>query len=544
MIPFSADLSAPWMIPAARALLHFLWQGTVLAAGLAVALRRLRNASASDRHALACATLTLMAAAPVATFFALKTDGVVVTPIAPTQTPVPATQTVSGTIATAAEGGSGMIPPWILPWITALWILGVAVSALRLLGGAWRLHRWATRETSPAPREWQERCDSLGRRLDLRRPVPLRESARVHGPLLVGWFRPMLVLPLGMLQSLPGLQIEALLLHELAHVRGRDPFIHLLQRSVETLLFYHPAVWWVSEQIRREREHRCDDRVLEAQGEGHSLAEALVTLAERAHATEPMALAATDGSVASRVRRLLQGRPAGSTGTTTSRKGWLWITGALVMVCLGVALGPIAFAPRLYVSTARVRMESPEFDPYRMLVAMETVKSTRMLTDLAERHQLPKRWSIDRNFCVERLRNRLRVTPFRNTLLLEIQVADEDPNLSAELANGVASDLASTPSQARGVEMRLAEEEAHYISDQLATIRSGLGKMTMNPSDPNWVFASTKARVLEQKLEETLRKGLEIRSKVNFQLQQYQVIDDAVASGRPIRWKSESGSGW
>ena len=145
MNPFSPDLSAPWMIPAAQALLHFLWQGSVLAAGLAVALRRLRNASASDRHALACATLTLMAVAPVATFFALKTDGVVVTPIAPTQTPVPATQTVSGPIATGAEGGSGILAPWILPWITAVWIVGVAVSALRLLGGAWRLHRWATR---------------------------------------------------------------------------------------------------------------------------------------------------------------------------------------------------------------------------------------------------------------------------------------------------------------------------------------------------------------------------------------------------------------
>lgn len=541
MNPFPPDLSVPWMIPAAQALLHFLWQGTVVAAGLAVALRRLRNASASDRHALACATLALMAVAPVATFFALKTDGVVVAPIAPMETPVPATHAGSAPIVSAVEGGSGILAPWILPWITAVWIVGVAISVLRLLGGAWRLHRWATRETSPAPREWQERCDSLGRRLDLRRPVPLRESARVHGPLLVGWFRPMLVLPLGMLQSLPGLQIEALLLHELAHVRGRDPFIHLLQRSVEALLFYHPAVWWVSEQIRREREHRCDDRVLEAQGEGHSLAEALVTLAERAHAAEALALAATDGSVASRVRRLLQGSP---TRSTLSRKGWLWITAALIMVCLGVALGPIAFAPRLYVATARVRMESSTFDPYRLLVAIETVKSTRMLTDLAERHRLPKRWSMDRNLCVERLRHRIRVTQYRNTPLLEIQVADEDPNLSAELANGVASDLASTPREAHGVEIRLAEDEANYISDQLATTRSSLGKMTMNPSDPNWVFASAKAKVLEQKLEEAFRKGLEIRSKANFQLQQNQVIDDAVASGRPIRWKSESGAGW
>ena len=90
----------------------------------------------------------------------------------------------------------------------------------------------------------------------------------------------------------------------------------------------------------------------------------------------------------------------------------------------------------------------------------------------------------------------------------------------------------------------MAENEANYISDQLATTRSSLGKMTMNPSDPNWVFASAKAKVLEQKLEEAFRKGLEIRSKANFQLQQNQVIDEAVASGRPIRWKSESGAGW
>ena len=128
--------------------------------------------------------------------------------------------------------------------------------------------------------------------------------------------------------------------------------------------------------------------------------------------------------------------------------------------------------------------------------------------------------------------------------MLEIQVADEDPNLSADLANGVASFLASMPSRDRDVEILLAEREANYISDQLATIRSGLGKMTMNPSDPNWVLANTKAKVLEQKLEETLRKGFEIRSKANFQLQQNQVIDDAVASGRPIRWKSKSGAGW
>jgi beta-lactamase regulating signal transducer with metallopeptidase domain len=517
------------MIPAAQALLHFLWQGSVLAAGLAVALRRLRNASASDRHALACATLTLMAVAPVATFFALKTDGVVVTTIAPMETPVPATHTVSGPIATAAEGGSGMIPPWILPWITALWILGVVVSALRLLGGAWRLHRWATRETSPAPLAWQERCDSLGRQLDLRRPVPLRESARVHGPLLVGWFRPMLVLPIGMLQSLPGLQIEALLLHELAHVRGRDPLIHLLQRAVEALLFYHPAVWWVSEQIRREREHRCDDRVLEAQGEGHSLAEALVTLAERAHAAEPLALAATDGSVASRVRRLLQGRPAGSTGTTASRKGWVRRTLVLMVVGLGIALISIVLGPRLYVATARLRLDSK--DEYAVMTSMQAIQSPANLATVSEIHELPKRWSLDPAACVDRLTDRIRVSEFRRTGILEIQVASEDPKLAAALADSLAALAVDRDRSKQHANVIARRDSIVRIANDLAEAKQSLSHSTTK--DVDGVLATSQIKVYEAMLEGAIRADAETTLSSQAAVQ---IIDPAVPPIRRSRW--------
>jgi beta-lactamase regulating signal transducer with metallopeptidase domain len=515
------------MIPAAQALLHFLWQGTVLAAGLAVALRRLRNASASDRHALACATL--MAVAPVATFLALKTDGVVVTPIAPTQTPVPATQTVSGPIATAAEGGSGILAPWILPWITAVWIVGVSVSALRLLGGAWRLHRWATRETSPAPLAWEERCDSLGRQLGLRRPVPLRESARVHGPLLVGWFRPMLVLPLGMLQSLPGLQIEALLLHELAHVHGRDPLIHLLQRAVETLLFYHPAVWWVSEQIRREREHRCDDRVLEAQGEGHSLAEALVTLAERAHAAEPLALAATDGSVASRVRRLLQGQPAGSTATTASRKSWIRRTLALVVVGLGMALVSLVLGSRLYVATARLRLESQ--DGYTVMTSMQAIQSPAILATVTEIYELPKRWSLDPAACVDRLTDRIQVSQYRNSPILEIRMASEDPKLAADLANTLAEQAVDRNMRNLEDYRRARGEVTTRLVTELAQAKNKLVRSTTNDFDS--VLATSQIKVYEALLENALRTQAETSLSPQAR---GQVIDRAVPPIRRSRW--------
>ncbi len=536
MNPFPSDLSAPWMIPAAQALLHFLWQGALLAAGLAVTQRRLRNASASDRHALACTTLALMAIAPLVTFWVLGSTGPSIASSAAVVAPA-LSATVSVLAAGSAETiapGSATLPasllPW-MPWITALWILGVAVSALRLLGGAWRLHRWATRETSPAPSEWQECCDSLGRRLGLRSPVPLRESPRVHGPLIVGWFRPMLVLPLGMLQSLPGLQIEALLLHELAHVHGRDPLIHLLQRAVETLLFYHPAVWWVSEQIRREREHRCDDRVIEAQGEGHSLAEALVTLAERMQSAEPLALAATDGSVASRVRRLLQGRPPGSTGTTASRKGWIRRTLVLMVVGLGIALISLVLGPRLYVATARLRLQMEPQDTYSLMTAMQAIQSPASLTSVSEIHELPKRWSLDPAACVDRLTDRIRVSEFRRTGILEIQVASEDPKLAAALADSLASLAVDRDRSAQHANVIARRESTLRIAKELAEAKQKLSHSITDSLDG--VLATIHIKVYEAMLETAVRADAVTFLSTQAQSQ---IIDPAVPPTRRSRW--------
>ncbi len=536
MSSFPSDLSAPWMIPAALALLHFLWQGVLLAAGLALALRRLRNATASDRHALACTTLALMAIAPLVTFWVLCSTGPSIASSAAVVAPA-LSATVSVLAAGSAETiapGSATLPasllPWT-PWITALWMIGVAVSALRLLGGAWRLHRWATRETSPAPSEWQECCDSLGRRLGLRSPVPLRESPRVHGPLIVGWFRPMLVLPLGMLQSLPGLQIEALLLHELAHVHGRDPLIHLLQRAVETLLFYHPAVWWVSEQIRREREHRCDDRVIEAQGEGHSLAEALVTLAERMQSAEPLALAATDGSVASRVRRLLQGRPPGSTGTTASRKGWIRRTLVLMVVGLGIALISLVLGPRLYVATARLRLQMEPQDTYSLMTAMQAIQSPASLTSVSEIHELPKRWSLDPAACVDRLTDRIRVSEFRRTGILEIQVASEDPKLAAALADSLASLAVDRDRSEQHANVIARRESTLRIAKELAEAKQKLSHSTTN--DVDGVLATIHIKVYEAMLETAVRADAVTFLSTQAQSQ---IIDPAVPPTRRSRW--------
>ena len=332
-----------------------------------------------------------------------------------------------------------------------------------------------------------------------------------------------------MLQSLPGLQIEALLLHELAHVHGRDPLIHLLQRAVETLLFYHPAVWWVSEQIRREREHRCDDRVIEAQGEGHSLAEALVTLAERMQSAEPLALAATDGSVASRVRRLLQGRPPGSTGTTASRKGWVRMTLILGVVGLGIALVSIVLGPRLYVATARLRLESQ--DDYALMTSMQAIQSPSNLTSVSEIHELPKRWSLDPAACVDRLTGRIQVSQYRSAPILEIHVASEDPKLAADLANLLATFAVDRDRRDQHANTIARLNSTLRIANDLAEAKQRLSHSTTN--DVDGVLATSQIKVYEAMLEGAIRADAETTLSSQAAVQ---IIDPAVPPTRRSRW--------
>ncbi len=124
-------------------------------------------------------------------------------------------------------------------------------------------------------------------------------------PLVIGFLRPVILMPVGLLAGLPAAQVEALLLHELAHIRRYDYLVNLLQIFVEGLIFYHPAVWWMAGVIRAERENCCDDLVVATQGDAYQYASALAALEHnRGDARQP-ALAANGGSLVKRIRRLL-----------------------------------------------------------------------------------------------------------------------------------------------------------------------------------------------------------------------------------------------
>ena len=158
------------------------------------------------------------------------------------------------------------------------WLTGVGVLSLRAAGGWIVAGRLARRDTRPVPPLWESRARELSARLSIRRPVRILESLRVDVPSAIGALRPVILLPAGIATGMTAEQLDALLAHELAHVRRRDFLLNLLQVAAETLLFYHPAVWWVSHRIRVERENACDDLAVEATGDAGRYARALVAL--------------------------------------------------------------------------------------------------------------------------------------------------------------------------------------------------------------------------------------------------------------------------
>jgi hypothetical protein len=160
------------------------------------------------------------------------------------------------------------------------------------------------REAEPLSHELAFRCRQLARHVGLARGVQFAQSALLAVPVVVGWLRPIVLIPISTLTGLSPQQIDSVILHELAHIRRLDAFANLFQILVETLLFYHPAVWWVSHRIRIEREHCCDDIAVAIGGDSFGYAMAL-TLLESERAFPSMALAATGGALKTRVKRLL-----------------------------------------------------------------------------------------------------------------------------------------------------------------------------------------------------------------------------------------------
>ncbi|HKV10470.1 MAG TPA: M56 family metallopeptidase [Thermoanaerobaculia bacterium] len=323
-------IEALWSLPFARpvswALAHFLWQGALVGILLAGALALSKKKSPSVRYAMAAGAMAVLLALPVITALWLAPTGeagpAVAVPaafFAPAEEPVP----VGNEAPVSAEAASASRLQPLLPWFLVFWLAGVAVLSFYQLGGWLQARRLERRGTRAVAERWEEVVATLCARLGIARGVRILESSRVSVPAVVGWLRPVILVPASALTGLSPQQLEAILAHELAHVRRHDYLINLLQTVVETLLFYHPAVWWVSRVLRQEREHCCDDLAVAVCGDRLVYARALADL-EGLRAPSPrLAMASDGGSLLARIQRLA-GLPSGPSGRS-------WLAGALAL---------------------------------------------------------------------------------------------------------------------------------------------------------------------------------------------------------------------
>ena len=305
-------LSQPWVERLGWVLVHFLWQGTLIAAVYAAARYRARSSRPQLRYLLACAALAAMLAAPVATWTWLGAPGseAVHAPghFAALDAAAPSAPSV-GLVAMRFDAG-GRDAQSFLGWVVLAWLAGAIALWIRLIGGWMAGLRLRSRFVHPAPAEWQRTFHRLAARLRVSRPARLLVSAVAQTPAVIGWLRPVVLVPAGALAGLPPDQVEALLLHELAHIRRGDYLVGMLQSLAEAILFYHPAIWWVSGHIRTERELCCDDIAVAEVGDVITYARALAAMETSRLFPTYGAVAANGGSLVERIARLLgQPRP-------------------------------------------------------------------------------------------------------------------------------------------------------------------------------------------------------------------------------------------
>ena len=339
-------------------LLHFIWQAAAVALLFTILLAVLRKSSANLRYIIACAALGLIVLLPMVTMQLVPVSvpqpianieprpAPVIVPVQPNED-IPLARVVEYEEPAQPESVSpAPAVPWkqraaerlepALPYIVSIWLLGVLGLSLWHLGGWAQLQRLRKKMVKQVDDSLHTKLRRLSERLRVKRAVQLMESALVQVPTVVGWLRPVILLPASALTGLSSEQLEALLAHELAHIRRYDYLFNMLQAVVETLGFYHPAVWWVSHKIRIERENCCDDLAVSISGDRIRYARALTSMEEIRGRHGGLAVAAAGGNLISRIRRLI--------GKDSTEKTFSWIPAVTVILLLVALIIPTTLA--------------------------------------------------------------------------------------------------------------------------------------------------------------------------------------------------------
>ncbi|MDQ3395833.1 MAG: M48 family metalloprotease [Bacteroidota bacterium] len=323
-------------------LLHSIWQAAVIALLVAILMIFLQRSS-EIRYMVAAGAMPLILLFALATFFVTLKSGA--------NQPqgihnIPEELNVAGSGMPLSNFENGQIqsinnePSFMtqfklyfsshFPLIITLWFLGMLVLTLRFLGGLAYVQRLKKYKVEEITSQWELKIKNISSKIGLNKSIRLFESAMVTVPMVVGYFKPVILLPIGAITGLSTSQVESILAHELAHIARKDYLVNIFQTVIEILFFYHPAIWWISSKVREERENCCDDIAVKVNENTLVYAKALTTLGEM-HLKSPglaMAVTGKSGILFKRIKRMLT-KP---TQHPTFSEGF--ITACALFVCI------------------------------------------------------------------------------------------------------------------------------------------------------------------------------------------------------------------
>jgi beta-lactamase regulating signal transducer with metallopeptidase domain/peptidoglycan/xylan/chitin deacetylase (PgdA/CDA1 family) len=397
-------------------LLHSLWQITLVSAGLLFALRLLKSSSANVRYSVCVVALVIAFVLPVITFIQISSGSRVDTVTDSIVAKATGREVARGILRNdwqvfdpaATEGsddGSNFVGlrsyldtqiPNLLPIAVGLWMIGVAFFAMRLGGGIWHLRLYKTRDIEQVDTHWEQTFSSLCEKLELTNKVRLLSSSLVRTPIAIGIIRPLVIIPAGLFLQIHPSELETIIAHELVHIRRYDTLVNIIQSLTETLLFYHPGIWWISRQVGREREFAADADVLRLFNDSHvTYARALANLEEIRLKTDKqlprLATAANGGNLMQRIEKILK------IETEAGRATSAWTATFALLLTSAVLLAVFSFSSSGIVNAQRKGenrklaigfVSIPPLD--RTANAPKDSEATaRLLIDALKRHKVP-----------------------------------------------------------------------------------------------------------------------------------------------------------
>lgn len=309
MNPLYPSLPAGLTEALGTALFHSLWQAAAAGLVLLLCIALIPRRHAQVRYLAGVFSILAMVLLPAATFFLSYPEAESITPTPSVVNPIfshSSYYAVAATTVTPDLSVGDRVMNWFRDnqnLLVMLWFAGLTFFTIRFAGGYVLSRRLRKRGLTPAAAHWQQQLDNMARQMRVGQPVRLYSSTRVTVPVVMGFLKPMILFPAGMLAGLTPEQVELILAHELAHVRRYDYLVNFLLTLAQMLLFFHPAMWLAAKFVRDERENCCDAVALRYHPDPSRYARTLLTL--ETYRQKGTVLSAAGGSLSNRIGRIL-----------------------------------------------------------------------------------------------------------------------------------------------------------------------------------------------------------------------------------------------